>query len=279
MLDLRSGSARLAFAAAIAVFLLFLLFPIAWMLSTSLKPEGEIFQKIPALIPHAPTLANYRRAISETHMLRYLANSLITAGGSAMLTTSLAAYAAYGFAKFRFRGRKPLMILLISAQMFPFPVILLTLYPLLQSLGLLDSYLGLILGYIVFALPAGMYMMFTYLARLPTELIEAGRIDGASELAILHRVVLPLSLPGLVAVAVYSFMWAWNDLLYSLTLITGDAQRTIGPGLLLSFFGDMQQDWGGAMAASLMASVPSILLFLLLQRVFIAGLTAGAVKA
>ncbi|MDE2515268.1 MAG: carbohydrate ABC transporter permease [Rhodospirillales bacterium] len=279
MLDLRSGSARLIFAIVIAVFLLFLLFPIAWMVSTSLKPEGEIFQRVPALIPHAPTLANYRNAISKTHIMRYLANSLITAGGSALLTTSLAAYAAYGFAKFRFYGRKPLMILLISAQMFPFPVILLTLYPLLQSLGLLNSYPGLIMGYIVFALPAGMYMMFTYLVRLPTELIEAGRIDGASELAILHKVVFPLSLPALVAVAVYSFMWAWNDLLYSLTLITGDAQRTIGPGLLLSFFGDMQQDWGGAMAASLMASVPSIVLFMLLQRMFIAGLTAGSVKA
>jgi multiple sugar transport system permease protein len=122
-------------------------------------------------------------------------------------------------------------------------------------------------------------MLYTFFARIPSDLIEAARIDGASEIEILRRIVLPLSLPGLIAVAVYAFMWAWNDLFYALTIMTSNELRTVGPGLLLEFFGEMQQDWGGAMAASLLASMPVVLVFALLQRFFVEGLTAGAVKA
>jgi len=208
-----------------------------------------------------------------------LKNSFVTAGGSAVVTTLLSALAAYGFAKFTFALRRPLMLLMISAQMFPFAVLLISLYPMLKSAELLDTRFGLILSYIVFALPTGIYMLYTFFARIPSDLIEAARIDGASELAILRRIVLPLSLPGLIAVAVYAFMWAWNDLFYALTIMTSNELRTVGPGLLLEFFGEMQQDWGGAMAASLLASLPVVLIFAFLQRFFVEGLTAGAVKA
>ena len=279
MLQLNSVTERSVFAGVIVFFVLFLLFPIYWMAITSLKPEPEIFVRRPTLWPLVPTIDNFVRVLTKTHLTVFLKNSLITAGGSAALTTLLAALAAYGFAKFSFVLRRPLMLLMISAQMFPFAVLLISLYPMLKSADLLDSRLGLIVSYIVFALPTGVYMLYTYFARIPTDLIEAARIDGASELAILGRIVLPLSLPGLIAVAVYAFMWAWNDLFYALTIMTSNELRTVGPGLLLEFFGEMQQDWGGAMAASLLASMPVVLAFALLQRYFVEGLTAGALKA
>lgn len=258
--------------------LVFLFFPIYWMTVTSVRPQNEIFVQFPSLWPHFPTLDNFYRAWVQSNLPLYLRNSFITAGGSALLTTSLAALAAYGFAKYRFTGRRSLMYLMISAQMFPFAVILISIYSLLETAGLLNTLLGLTVAYIVFALPAAIYILYSFFVRLPDELIEAARIDGASDLLILVRVVLPLSWPALIAVGIYSFMWAWNDLLYSLTLITRDDLRTIGPGLLLAFFGEMQQDWAGAMAASILAALPAVIIFGFLQRYFVQGLTAGAVK-
>jgi multiple sugar transport system permease protein len=256
----------------------FLGFPIFWMVSTALKPGAEIFLRFPSLLPAAPTLQNFRGVLGQGELPLWLSNSLLTAGGAALLTTVLATLAAHSFARFRYRGRKALMALMISAQMFPFAVLLISLYPLLQAAGLLDTRLGLTIAYIVFALPTGVYMLFSYFVRLPEELIEAARIDGASELRILLRVVLPVSVPGLVTVALYAFMWAWNDLLYAMTLVTSPELRTVGPGLLMSQLGEMRQDWGAAMAASLVASLPVVIAFGLVQRWFVQGLTAGAVK-
>lgn len=268
------------FRAVVTVLLIgFLFFPVYWMIATALKPNNQIFVQFPSLVPTEPIIANFWRALSQSNLLSYLTNSLITAGGSSLITTVLAALAAYGFAKYRFPGRFVMMNFMIAAQMFPFAVILISLYPMMQAAGLLDTLLGLTIAYVVFALPPAIYILFSFYSRLPNELIEAARIDGASELTILWKVVLPLSRPALISVAVYSFTWAWNDLLYSLTLVTSDNLRTIGPGLLLTFFGEMQQDWGGAMAAAIMASLPAVIIFAFLQRFFVAGLTSGAVKS
>jgi multiple sugar transport system permease protein len=278
MIDFAARSTRLAFAATFLALAAFLGFPVFWMISTAFKPTAEIFVRFPTLLPDAPTLANFRGVLGQGDLPVWLGNSLLTAGGAALLTTVLATLAAHSFARFRYRGRKPLMALMISAQMFPFAVLLISLYPLLQAAGLLDTRLGLTIAYIVFALPTGTYMLFSYFVRLPEELMEAARIDGASELRILLRVVLPVSVPGLVTVALYSFMWAWNDLLYAMTLVTSPDLRTVGPGLLMSQLGEMRQDWGAAMAASLVASLPVVLAFAMVQRWFVQGLTAGAVK-
>jgi multiple sugar transport system permease protein len=278
MIDFASRSSRLVFALTFVAMAAFLGFPVFWMVSTAFKPGAEIFVRFPTLLPAAPTLENFRGVLGQGELPRWLMNSLLTAGGAALLTTVLATLAAHSFARFRYRGRKAMMALMISAQMFPFAVLLISLYPLLQAAGLLDSRLGLTIAYIVFALPTGTYMLFSYFVRLPEELIEAARIDGASEIAILLRVVLPVSIPGLVTVALYAFMWAWNDLLYAMTLVTSPELRTVGPGLLMSQLGEMRQDWGAAMAASLVASLPVVIAFALVQRWFVQGLTSGAVK-
>jgi multiple sugar transport system permease protein len=279
MLKIQGWRSRLFVSGGFALIAAFLFLPIAWMLLTSIKPEGEVFVRLPSLWPHAPTLAHYRELFTRGEMVDQLRNSLITAGGGALLTVVLATYAAYGFAKFRYPGRKALMVLMLSAQMFPFAMLLISLYPLLQAVGLLNTRLGLILAYIILALPSGTYMLYSYFVNIPTEIIEAARADGAGELYILHRIVLPLAMPALVTVGLYSFMWAWNDLLFSLTLITSPELRTVGPGLLLSYMGEGRSDWGGAMAASIVSSLPVVIGFAFLQRFFIQGLTAGAVKS
>ena len=279
MLVLRSWQERTTFWAIFALIAAFLFLPLTWMVLTSFKPEAEVFVRLPSLLPQVATLQNYSALFSRGDMLLQLKNSLITAGGGALLTVFLATYAAYSFAKFRFRGRKPLMFLLLSAQMFPFAMMLISLYPLLQAAGLLNTRLGLIVAYIILALPSGTYMLYSYFINIPTEIIEAARADGAGELYILHHIVLPLAMPALVTVGLYSFMWAWNDLLFSLTLITTPELRTVGPGLLLNYVGESRSDWGGAMAASIISSLPVVIGFAFLQRFFIQGLTAGAVKS
>ena len=279
MLHLHTPVQRTVFWLAFALIAAFLFLPLVWMVMTSLKPESEIFIRFPTLWPDAPTLHSYVALFSRGEMAEQLKNSLITAGGGALLTVALATYAAYSFAKFRYRGRKPLMFLMLSAQMFPFAMMLISLYPMLQWAGLLNTRLGLVIAYIILALPSGTYMLYSYFVNIPTEIIEAARADGAGELYILHRIVLPLAMPALVTVGLYSFMWAWNDLLFSLTLVTAPELRTVGPGLLLNYLGESRSDWGGAMAASIVISLPVVIGFAFLQRFFIQGLTAGAVKS
>lgn len=278
MIPLQHRYERWLFRGILGLFVVFLVTPVLWMLITSFKTPSEIFRKIPTLIPLEPTLDNYVRALTETDILTYLLNGFFVSTANGLLTTGLAGLAAYGFAKFRFSGRKWIMLLMISAQMFPYAVLLISLYPLLQWAGLFDTRLGLILAYLVLALPASIYILFSYIVNLPNELIEAARMDGASEPLILVQLIIPLVLPGLIAVFLYSFMWSWADLLYSLTLITTESKRTIGSGLLLTFLGESEQDYGAVMAASVIVSLPIIIMFALLQRLFIQGLTAGAVK-
>ncbi len=279
LLNLRSWHAKATFVAIFTAVAAFLFLPIVWMVLTSIKPQGEVFVQFPSFLPHHGTLENYRNLFSQGEMAGYLRNSLLTAGGGALLTVTLATYGAYSFAKFRYRGRRALMVMMLSAQMFPFAMLLISLYPMLQSLNLLNTRIGLVIAYIVLALPSGTYMLYSYFVNIPSEIIEAARTDGASELYILHRIVLPLAMPALVTVGLYSFMWAWNDLLFSLTLITSPELRTVGPGLLLGYMGEGRSDWGGAMAASIVSALPVVVGFAFLQRFFIQGLTAGAVKS
>lgn len=279
VLSSRNPFARCARSGVLAILLVFLFFPVYWLIVTAFKSQSEIFVVIPSLWPEHPTFENFVRAFSRTNLLVYLRNSLLTAGGSALVTTLIAAMAGFGFAKYKFRWQNSLMLAVLGSQMFPFGVILLSLYGYFVTIGLQNSLLGLTISYMAFSLPPAIYMLYGFFVNLPDELLEAARIDGATEFVILRRIVLPMSGPPLIAVGVYSFMWAWNDLLYSLTLVTNDDKRTIGPGLLMTFFGEMQQDWAAAMAASILASLPVVAVFGFLQKYFVQGLSGGALKS
>ncbi len=278
MLDLRSPLARFAFVALLVMVGLFLFFPVYWLVVSALKPNAELYRVIPTPLPLAPTLEHFRTAVLKGDLLLHLKNSLLSSGASALLNTVLAIYAGYSFAKFRYRGRRAIMIAILSAQVFPFGLLLISLYPILNDWALIDTRSGLVLSYIVFALPVSTYMLYSYFCQVPDEIIEAARADGASELRIFHTIVLPVSIPAVVTVFLYAFMWSWNDLLYAMTIIVSESNRTVGPGLLLNYLNEVNSDWGAAMAASILASLPVVAAFGFLQRYFIAGITAGAVK-
>lgn len=278
MLDLSGWRAKAVFGAIALGIGFFLFFPVYWLTISALKTDAELYRIIPSPFPETLTLKHFETAIFRGGLLTQLKNSLIVSLSSASINTALAIYAGYSFAKYRYFGRKPVMLFMLSAQMFPFGLLLITIYPTFTAWGLIDTRLGLTLSYIVFALPVATYMLYSFFSQVPNELIEAARADGAGDLRILHTIVLPISIPPIVTVFLYSFMWSWNDLLYSLTLIVSEEKRTIGPGLLFNYLNESNADWGGAMAASLMAALPVVLGFMALQRYFIEGVTAGAVK-
>jgi multiple sugar transport system permease protein len=278
MLDLTGSLARTVFAIVLVAIAVFLFFPVWWLVISAFKGNAELYRLIPTLWPHAPTLVHFETAFTRGNLLPQLANSLTVSCAAAALNTVLAMYAGYSFAKFRYAGRRAVMLVLLSAQVFPFGLLLISLYPIMVGLGLIDTLGGLTLSYIVFALPVSTYMLYSYFAQVPSELIEAARADGAGEWRIFHTIILPVSIPAIVTVFLYGFMWSWNDLLYAMTIIVSEGKRTIGPGLLLSYLNETNADWGGAMAASIVASLPIVFAFAFLQRYFIQGVTAGAVK-
>lgn len=171
-----------------------------------------------------------------------------------------------------------MMVLVMMAQAFPHSILLLSIYLLMRRFGFLDRYLALVLSYITFTLPVGSWTLKGYFDQIPNSLIEASRIDGASQVRIITRIIFPLAVPGLISVAIYGFVWSWNDLLYSLTLITSTAKRTLAPGLIMTYMGEFTNNWANMMAASIIVSLPVTVMFIMLQRYFIQGLTAGAVK-
>ena len=278
MLDLSSRFSRFVFGAVAIAIGLFLFFPIYWLTISAFKPDAELYRIVPTLYPHDPVLTHFATAFGRGNLMQQLKNSLLVSCSAAALNTLLAVYAGYSFAKFRYRGRRLVMVFLLSAQVFPFGLLLISLYPVITALGLIDSLPGLTVSYIVFALPVSTYMFYSYFSQVPSEIIEAARADGAGELRIFHTIVLPVSIPAVVTVFLYGFMWSWNDLLYAMTLIISEGRRTVGPGMLLAYLNEVNSDWGGAMAASLVASAPIICTFAFLQRWFIQGVTAGSVK-
>lgn len=254
---------------------IFIFFPQLWMINTSLKPAADTFR---LSFFTRPTLDNYLKVIRDPKILTYLKNSLIVSLTSSFLATSVAVFAGYSFSKFRYKGRTGLMMLVMISQAFPQAVLLISIYLMMQSFGLLDNYASIILSYISFTLPVGTWTLKSFFDRLPDSLIESAKVDGAGTLLTLGKIVLPLAIPSMVSVAIYGFVWSWNDLIYSLTLITQADMRTLAPGLQLTYLGEFQSNWGNMMAASLFSAIPVTIMFIFLQRYFIVGLTSGAVK-
>ncbi|WNR46038.1 carbohydrate ABC transporter permease [Paenibacillus roseipurpureus] len=267
---------RLFFWIALIAIGLFVFFPLYWMLNTALKPHTETFTL--SFVPEHLTFSNFVNVILDKSIMMYLRNSLYVSIVSSFFTMVISAYAGYSFSKYRYRGRTSFMMLILLSKMFPHAILLLTIYTMMKSYGLLDHYLSLILAFVTFSLPVGTWTMKAYFDQLPDAIIESAKIDGASQLTIIHRIIAPLAVPGLVSTAIYGFVWSWNDLLYSLTLVTSPEKRTLAPGLILNYISEFQESWGAMMAASIVVSIPVTLMFIFLQRYFIQGLTSGAVK-
>lgn len=253
------------------------LVPVYWLLVTSLTPSDQTFTYPPSLFPDELTLENFRRLFEDPVLLRYLANSIIVSAITAVLSVLVASYMAYAFSKYRFRGRRSLMAFVLSSQLFPQALLLITLYTLFKAYGLLNTYAALILSFTTFTLPLCVWMLKGFFDTIDDALIEAARIDRASRWRILHSIVLPISAPGLVAAGLFAFIRGWNDFIFALTLVSADKQ-TLPPGLVNQFIGEARSEWAPLMAASLVTSVPVVVAFIALQRHLVSGISAGATK-
>jgi ABC-type glycerol-3-phosphate transport system permease component len=250
--------------------------PLLFMISTSVKLPDAVFTTPPTLLPRAITLDNYR-AILGLDYVRFFFNSLVVAAGTTVLALVFGIGSSYAFSRLHFRGRKPLLIAIILTQLLPLAVLIIPIYRIARSLGLLNTYPGLMMAYLTFDLPVAIWLMRGFYVGIPRELEDAAQIDGASAFQAFRQVTLPLAVPGIMATAAYCFFMAWQDFMFALVFMTDNDKRTLPLGVL-SYIGEHQTDWGKLMAASVLLMVPVFVIFALVQRQFVVGLTRGAVK-
>ena len=256
-----------------------IMFPMAWLLSTSLKDQRFMIEIPPQWIPNPITFEHYVAAIfHEMPFFVLLKNSLIIAIGVSLVSTVLGSLSAYGFSRYPFVRSEILLVFLLAGQMFPGVILVIPFYVLLRNLNLLDTYYSLILANTSLALPFTIYMLKGYFDSLPTELEDAALIDGCNRFQTFYKIVLPLTMPGLIATAFMAFVVAWDDYIFALTLITSDERRTLPVAMVGSFVGEFAVKWGEMMAVSVLMSLPVLFLFFFLQKYLVQGLTAGAVK-
>ncbi len=279
----RAPAERAGYSAYLLVSLLlaiFFLMPIIWSLANSFKPAAEALSNPVALFSKAFSLENYRR-LEEVGAGWYIyaTNSLLIALGTIALTILVAVPAGYGFSKFRFPGQNFVFVIVMATMMIPFQSILTPLFLILKFLGLQNNLLGLVLVYTTFQLPFSIFMMRNAFDAIPGALIEAARIDGASQWSLLRRILMPLALPGVATIAMFAFLNSWNEFLAALIFLSDQSKFTL-PIMLVNVSSGIYGiiDWGALQAGITVTMIPCILLFLALQRYYVRGLTAGAVK-
>jgi ABC-type glycerol-3-phosphate transport system permease component len=251
-------------------------FPFYWALVGSLTPEARLFED-PSLLPTHPILDHYRALFTERAFWLPIRNSLIVAGTTTALCVTLGAFCAYALARLQFPGKTALLGFILAVGMFPQISVVSPLYLLLRSLHLINTYPGLVLPYLTFAMPLTVWLMVGFFRQLPAELEEAAMVDGASRLRAFWEVIVPLALPGIATTAILTFVYSWNEFLFALSFTLGPERQTV-PVAIALFRGQYQVPWGQILAAAVIATAPVTLLVLAFQRRIVQGLTAGAVK-
>lgn len=274
-----SPLARTGQYAALLVYLAFLALPLLWLLSTALKTPPEIARIDPTVIPLDPTLQNFVDAFREQPILQSMSNSLVVAGTSALITVVLSVPAAYVMARYRSVVSTAAMVWVLLSQIFPFILVIIPLFLLARDAGLYDTHLGLVLVYVVWSMPFALWMIRSYVASIPLELEEAAAMDGATRWRTLRSVVAPLLAPGIVAAAMFAFVNAWNEFFFALVLIKDPDLATLSLTLVKFIGAEGVARLGPLAAASLVATVPSLLFFAAIQRRLVGGLLGGAVKS
>ena len=250
--------------------------PFVWMALSSLRPDDELTSSPVRLIPTTLTLVHHIELLERTSFAANLRDSLVVALGAVTLGLLLALPASYGFSRFRFPFRRVLLVQFLVVNMFPVVLLVLPLFFVLRTLGLLDTYFALILGHATFTLPFAIWLLTSYIDAIPPDLDEAAAIDGATMPQVLRLVILPLVLPGMVAVGIYLFIASWNEYLFAL-MLAGRNVRTVTVALQM-FIGENEIHWGLLTAGGTLVAMPAVLLFLFAQRHLVGGLTGGAVK-
>ncbi|MFF5105994.1 carbohydrate ABC transporter permease [Streptomyces sp. NPDC000134] len=274
-----SAPARAGQYVALLAYLVFLAFPFLWLLSTAFKPPRELAGLHPTWFPRDPTLDNFRQAFDEQPLLRAGANSLLAASGAALLAVLLATPLAYVMARYRTRLGRAVTGWVMVSQAFPFVLVIIPLFLVLKNLRMIDSVPGLVLVYVVWALPFALWMLAGYVRAVPAELEEAAAVDGAGKLRTLVSVTAPLLAPGIVATALFAFVTAWNEFFFALVLLKTPEKQTL-PVVLTHFIGaEGVADLGPLAAAAFLATLPSLVVFAVVQRRITGGMLAGAVKS
>ena len=255
----------------------FSLFPIMWCLSTSLKPESQIYEVPPRWIPREVTWVHYGQILRDSNMLHYFKNTVILATGTTLITMTVSVLAAYGFSRYKFTGSRCLIWTILFARVLPRVAVIIPYYIILKELKMINTYPGLILVYLTICLPVAVWMLKGYFDNLPIEVEEAAVVDGCSPFRVLVEIVIPMCKPILATVAMNAFVLSWNEFLFALTMTDGKAMRPISVGLAV-FIDEMGVRWGPLMAASILMSIPAVIFFSLAQNQMVRGLSAGAVK-
>ncbi len=255
---------------------LFALGPYLWMLLTSLKQESTLFSPTRQFLPAVVTLENYARLFVKTTFLNNLGHSLIVSIGTMLAGLSVSITAAYAFSRFRFPGRRVLMLQFLLVNMFPIVLLIIPLFIIMKNLGLLDTHLGLILAHSTFSIPFATWMMISYFDAIPRSLDEAALVDGCTPVGAMFRVVIPLTVPGIIATGIYIFITSWNEYLYA-SMLAGQKVRTLTVAIQ-TLVGEYEIAWGLLTAGGVVGALPVTLLFMLIQKRLVAGMTQGAVK-
>ena len=261
----------------IAMALVLVGFPLLWMALSSLKPSVELFKVPPKMIPQDPTLLWYMNAFSNSLVVRYFINSLIAASLTMAIDVFFSCLGAYSLARFRYRGRHLIMVSVLSAYCIPPIMLLIPLYRIISGMGLNSTYAGVVIGHMTITLPFCVWLLIPFFKKIPREMEEAALVDGASNLKIFLLIMLPLCAPGILSTGIMAFILSWNEYLLSSVLVSSDKMKTLTVGLA-NYISSTEIDWGTIMALGTATTIPIIILFSAIQKYFVEGLTAGAVK-
>jgi N,N'-diacetylchitobiose transport system permease protein len=260
------------------VFSVVWIFPVYWMVNTSLKPQSEVMTPTPLFFPLHPTLSNFIDAVNNSTFLDNLRSSVIVVVASVLVSAAIAFFACAALTRFRFRGRRVIMVTILVVQMLPSVALLIPTFLVFNDFNLVGSYLGLILAYIAMVLPFSIWILRGFFIAVPVEIEEAARVDGASDWRILRSVLFPLVAPGIISTSIFAFIAAWNEYILAYTFMKDNTMYTL-PIWLASFSTPHSgTDFGGQMAASVLFSLPVVIFFLIIQRKLVSGIAAGAVK-
>jgi multiple sugar transport system permease protein len=257
---------------------LLLVFPLLWMVLTSLKPNTEMFMIPPTFLPESPTWEHYWQLLSETPFLLYFRNSMIVTTATTVVVISVATMGAYSLVRFSYPGREKLAMLILFTYLLPQVVLILPLYLLMVSAGLANSLPSLVVAYTTLALPYSVWLLRSFMKGIPEELEWAALVDGASRMGAFVDVILPQALPGIISAALFTFILAWNEYLYALVLVNNDEVRPLTTGVMAMLFNSYNIEWTLFMAASVMMSLPLVVIFAVFQRYLTSGFGAGGVK-
>lgn len=253
-------------------------FPLIWMVVTSLRPQTELFQIPPTVIPRSITFEHYVKLLVETPFIRYFLNSMILATSTTIVVIVVGTLGAYSLVRFSYRGRETLAALVLFTYLLPSVVLIIPLYLMMVKLGLANTLTSLVIAYTTFALPYALWLLRSFMAGVPEDLESAALVDGASRIGAFIDVVLPQALPGIISTALFTFILAWNEYLYALVMVNSDQARPLTTGVMNMLITSFNIEWSLLMAASVMMSIPLIIIFAFLQSYLTRGFGAGGVK-